>query len=107
MLKRLILALILLSIFQTVNAQKNTSEYELAYKNAFQTFKNGDYEKAQSEFGILCNNRIETSLVPYSFYFNALSSTKLQKFFEAKTTLRNLLALYPNWYQKLSYFWQD
>lgn len=100
MLKRLILALILLSVFQTVNAQKNTSEYELAYKKAFQTFKNGDYEKAQSEFGILCNNRIETFLVPYSFYFNALSSTKLQKFFEAKTTLRNLLALYPNWSQK-------
>ena len=100
MLKRLILALILLSVFQHINAQKNASEYESAYKRALNTFKNGEYEKAQSEFGILCNNRIETFLVPFSFYFNALSSTKLQKFFEAKTTLRNLLVLYPNWYQK-------
>jgi ABC-type branched-subunit amino acid transport system substrate-binding protein len=100
MLKRLILALILLSVFQNINAQKNASEYESSYKKALQTFKNGDFENAQSEFGILSNNRIETFLVPYSFYFNALSSTKLQKFFEAKTTLRNLLALYPNWSQK-------
>ena len=100
MLKRLILALILLSIFQNVNAQKNASEYESAYEKALQMFINGDYEKAQSAFGVLCNNRIETHLVAYSFYFNALSSTKLQKYFEAKTTLRNLLALYPNWSEK-------
>ena len=100
MLKRLILALILLSVFQTVNAQKNASEYESAYKKALDSYRNGEYEKAQSAFGVLCNNRVETPLVPYSFYFNALSSTKLQKFFEAKTTLRNLLALYPNWSQK-------
>ena len=100
MLKRLALTLILLSVFQTINAQKNVSEYELAYKKALETYKNGDYEKAQSQFGVLSNNRIETFLVPYSFYFNALSSTKLQKYFEAKTTLRNLIALYPNWFQK-------
>ncbi len=100
MLKKLILALILLSVFQIVNAQKNATEYESAYKKALETFKIGDYEKAQSEFGVLCNNRIETFLVPYSFYFNALASTKLQKFFEAKTTLKNLLVLYPNWSQK-------
>ena len=100
MLERLILALILLSIFQNVNAQKNTSEYETAYKKALESYKIGDYGKSQSEFGVLCNNRIETFLVPCSFYFNALSSTKLQKYFEAKTTLRNLLALYPNWSQK-------
>jgi ABC-type branched-subunit amino acid transport system substrate-binding protein len=100
MLKRLVLALMLMSVFQNINAQKNASEYESAYKKAQQTYKNGEYEKAQSEFGVLCNNRIETFLVPYSFYFNALSSTKLQKYFEAKTTLRNLLALYPNWSQK-------
>ena len=100
MLKRLILALILLSVFQNINAQKNASEYESAYKKAIQTYKNGEYEKAQTEFGALCNNRIESPIVPYSFYFNALSSTKLQKYFEAKTTLRNLLALFPNWSQK-------
>jgi ABC-type branched-subunit amino acid transport system substrate-binding protein len=100
MLKRLILTLTLLSIFYVVNAQKNASEYESAYKKALETYKNGDYENAQSQFGTLCNNRIETFLVPYSFYFNALASTKLQKYFEAKTTLRNLLALYPNWSQK-------
>jgi ABC-type branched-subunit amino acid transport system substrate-binding protein len=100
MLKRLILALILLSVFQIVKAQKNASEYESAYKKALETYKNGEYEKAQSAFGVLCNNRVETPLVPFSFYFNALSSTKLQKFFEAKTTLKNLLALYSNWSQK-------
>jgi Periplasmic binding protein len=100
MLKRLILTSILLSAFQNINAQKNASEYESAYKMAIQTYKNGDFEKAQSEFGALCNNRIESAIVPYSFYFNALSSTKLQKYFEAKTTLKNLLALYPNWSKK-------
>ncbi len=100
MLKKLALALILLSVFQTIHAQKNVSEYELAYKKALETYKNGDYEKAHSQFGTLSNNRIETFLVPYSFYFDALSSTKLHKYFEAKTTLKNLLALYPNWFQK-------
>ncbi|MES2518706.1 MAG: ABC transporter substrate-binding protein [Bacteroidota bacterium] len=100
MLKRLLFALILLSNFQIAQAQKNASEYETAYKKALQTYKNADFENAQIEFGALCNNRIESPLVPYSFYFNALSSTKLQKYFEAKTTLKNLLALYPNWSKK-------
>ncbi len=100
MLKRLIFLLVILSIFQTTFAQKNAYDYEIAYKKALQTFKSGDYEKAQTEFGSLCNNRIESSFVPYSFYFNALASTKLQKYFEAKTTLKNLLALYPNWNKK-------
>jgi len=100
MLKRLILALILFSVFQIVNAQKNASEYESAYKKALELYENQEYDKAQSAFEVLGNNRIETFLVPYSFYFDALSSTKLQKFFEAKTTLRNLLILYPNWSQK-------
>lgn len=97
---RLVISLMLLSTFQNVNAQKNTYEYELAYKKAIQTYKNGEFEIAQSEFEALCNNRVESFLVPYSFYFNALSSTKLQKYFDAKTTLRNLLALYPTWTQK-------
>ncbi len=100
MLNRLILTLILLSSFSFAFAQKNTAEYESAYKKALQTYKNGEYDKAQSEFAALSNNRIESFLVPYSFYFNALSSTKLQKYFEAKTTLKNLLILYPNWSKK-------
>lgn len=100
MLKSLVLALVMLSFLHEAKSQKNASEYESAYKKAVQTFKDANYEKAQKEFGILCNNRIETYLVPYSFYFNALSSTKLQKYFEAKTTLRNLLILYPNWDEK-------
>lgn len=100
MLKRIIFTLILLSVFQVANAQRNASSYEIAYKKALLTYKSSDFEKAQKEFEALCNNRVETHLVPFSFYFNALSSTKLQKYFEAKTTLRNLLALYPNWSEK-------
>lgn len=100
MFKRLILAFLFATIFCKIYAQKNVSEYEMSYKKALQTFKAADYNKAQTEFGALCNNRVESPLVPYAFYFNALSSTKLQKFFEAKTTLKNLLALYPNWSKK-------
>jgi Periplasmic binding protein len=100
MLKRFVLALILLSMFHNIYAQKNASDYEIAYKKAQQAFKNNDFEKAQSEFATLCNNRVETPFVPYSFYFNALSSAKLQKYFEAKTTLKNLMVLYPDWSQK-------
>lgn len=100
MFRRLLLTFLLSSIFQITSAQKNASEYESAYKKAIQTYKNGEFEKAQTEFEAISNNRVESFLVPYSFYFNALSSTKLQKYFEAKTTLRNLLALYPNWSQK-------
>jgi len=100
MLKRIIFSLILLSLLQNVNAQKKIFEYESAYKKALQTYKSVDFEKAQNEFGVLCNNHIESPFVPYSFYFNALCYTKLQKYFEAKITLRNLLALYPNWSQK-------
>jgi tetratricopeptide (TPR) repeat protein len=100
MLRKIICALLLLSFISAANAQKNASDYESAYKKAQQTFKNNDFEKAQSEFAALCNNRVETPYVPYSFYFNALSLAKLQKYFEAKTTLKNLLALYPDWSQK-------
>jgi ABC-type branched-subunit amino acid transport system substrate-binding protein len=100
MLKRLVLSLILLSVFQNVKAQKNASDYEITYKKAQLTFKNNDFEKAQSEFAALCNNRVESPLVPYSFYFNALSSAKMQKYFETKTILKNLMVLYPDWSQK-------
>jgi hypothetical protein len=100
MLQKIIYALLFLSFISTANAQKNASDYEIAYKKAQQTFKNNDFEKAQTEFSALCNNRVESPFVPYSFYFNALSSTKLQKYFEAKTILKNLLVLYPNWSQK-------
>ena len=100
MLQKIIYAMIFLSFFSSAKAQKNTSDYEIAYKKARQDFKNNDFEKAQSEFASLCNNRVETPLIPYSFYFNALSSSKLQKYFEAKTTLKNLLILYPEWTQK-------
>ena len=95
MLQKIIYALLFLSFVLSANAQKNASDYESAYEKAQQTFKNNDFEKAQSEFASLCNNRVESPLVPYSFYFNALASTKLQKYFEAKTTLKNLLVLYP------------
>jgi hypothetical protein len=100
MLQKIIYALLFLSFILPVNAQKNASDYESAYKKAQQSFKNNDFEKAQSEFASLSNNRLETPLVPYAFYFNALSSSKIQKYFEAKTTLKNLLVLYPNWSQK-------
>ena len=97
MLQKIIYALIFLSFFSTVKAQKNTLDYEIAYKKAQQDFKNNDFDKAQSEFALLCHSQVETPLVPYSFYFNALSYSKLQKYFEAKTTLKNLLMLYPEW----------
>jgi predicted negative regulator of RcsB-dependent stress response len=100
MLQKIICALLFLSFVSTANAQKNASEYEIAYKKAQQTFKNNDFEKAQAEFASLCNNRVETPYVPFSFYFNALASAKLQKYFEAKTILKNLLVLYPEWSQK-------
>ena len=100
MLRKIIYILLFLSFISTVNAQKNASDYEIAYKKAQQTFKNNDFEKAQIEFSTLCNNRIETPYVPYSFYFNALASAKLQRYFEAKITLKNLLVLYPTWSQK-------
>lgn len=100
MIRKIIRALLFLSFISTANAQKNASDYEIAYKKAQQTFKNNNFEKAQAEFSALCNNRVETSFVPYSFYFNALSSARLQKYFEAKITLKNLLVLYPTWSQK-------
>ena len=101
MLKRLALILLLiLSIFQITNAQKSAAEYELAHKKALETYKTGEYEKAQAAFSFLCNTQIENHLVPYSYYFNALAATKLQKYFEAKTTLKQLLELFPSWSQK-------
>ena len=60
MLKRLILLLIIFSIFQTTFAQKNASEYEIAYKKALQTFKSGDFEKAKLNLvpcAIITSNR--------------------------------------------------
>ena len=100
MFQKIIYTLLFLSFVVSTNAQKNASEYESAYKKAQQDFKNNDFTKAQSEFASLSNNRIDSPFVPYSFYFNALSSTKLQKYFEAKITLKNLLVLYPTWSQK-------
>lgn len=100
MLNRFVWILGMLLIFQGVSAQSTVSEYEHAYKKALESFKNNDFEKAHSEFALLSNNRINTSLVPFSLYFNALSATKLQKFSDAKTTLKNLLVLYPNWAQR-------
>ncbi len=79
------------------NAQSNITEYETQYKKALLFYQNNEFEKAKTAFGQLSNLRFNNPLVPYSYYFNALSAIKLAKIAEAKLTLQNLLLRFPNW----------
>ena len=100
MLNRFIWILIILFTFQVGKAQNTVSEYEQAYKKALELYKNHEYEKANTAFTHLANNRVATALVPNTFYFAALSAIQLKEFTTAKATLKNLVVAFPSWASK-------
>lgn len=101
MQNRFIWILILLFAFQATKAQSTASEYENAYKKALEAFKNQEYAIAQNAFSSLEKTRQSVSpYTPFAYYFEALSAIHLHKVNEARTTLNNLITLFPAWAEK-------
>ena len=101
MQNRFIWILILLFAFQATKAQSTASEYENAYKKALEAFKNQEYAKAQNAFVALEKARQSISpYTPFAYYFEALSAIHLHKVNEARTSLNNLLTIFPAWNDK-------
>lgn len=74
-----------------------TPDYEIQYKKALQTFKKNDFEKARIEFNQVAIARVEHQYTPYAYYFSALSSFNINKYVEARSTLRVLLNRFTTW----------
>lgn len=100
MLNRFIWILIILLTFQVGKAQNSVPEYEQAYKKALELYKNQEYKQAQYAFTILSNSHLVTALKPNIYYFTTLSAIQLKEFKEAKSSLKNLLTLFPSWSEK-------
>ncbi len=93
------LFILLLLSYASVAQQVALSErdYALKYKKAVQLFAEQKYFEAKDEFTPLTSRRYENSIVPFVLYYHALSSFKLLRNFEARTSLRQLFERFPDW----------
>jgi ABC-type branched-subunit amino acid transport system substrate-binding protein len=93
------LLILLLISYASVAQQVVLSEkdYVLKYKKAVQLYADQKYFEAKDELTPLTSRRYENSMVPYVLYYHALSSFKLLRNFEARTSLRQLFERFPDW----------
>ncbi|CAH0997536.1 hypothetical protein EMA8858_03670 [Emticicia aquatica] len=93
------LFILLLVSYALVAQQVTLSEkdYALKYKKAVQLYADQQYFEAQSELIPLTNRKYNNTMVPYSHYYYALCSFKINKFFDSRVVLRQLFERYPDW----------
>lgn len=93
------LFILLLLSYASVAQQVALSErdYVLKYKKAVQLFADQKYFEAKDELTPLTSRRYENSMVPFVLYYHALSSFKLLRNFEARSSLRQLFERFPDW----------
>ncbi len=92
--------LILLLISYASLAQQvvlSERDYVLKYKKAVQLYADQKYFEAKDELTPLTNRRYENSMVPFVLYYHALSSFKLLRHVEARSSLRQLFERFPDW----------
>lgn len=93
------LLILLLISYASVAQQVVLSErdYALKYKKAVQLFADQKYFEAKDELTPLTSRRYENSMVPFVLYYHALSSFKLLRNFESRSSLRQLFERFPDW----------
>jgi ABC-type branched-subunit amino acid transport system substrate-binding protein/predicted negative regulator of RcsB-dependent stress response len=73
------------------------NDYLLRYKKAVQLYADQKYFEAKELLLPLTNKNYNNSIAPYAHYYYALAAFKLNKFYDARTILKQLLERFPDW----------
>ncbi|RYU94043.1 ABC transporter substrate-binding protein [Emticicia agri] len=73
------------------------NDYLLRYKKAVQFYADQKYIEARELLLPLTNKKYENTVSPYAHYYYALSAFKLNKFYDARTILKQLFDRFPDW----------
>lgn len=73
------------------------NDYLLRYKKAVQFYADQKYFEAREILLPLTNKKYENTISPYAHYYYALSAFKLNRFYDARTILRQLFDRFPDW----------
>jgi ABC-type branched-subunit amino acid transport system substrate-binding protein/outer membrane protein assembly factor BamD (BamD/ComL family) len=83
--------------FAQTNLTVSDKDYPIRYKKAVQLYAEQRYLQAQDELIVLTHRKYDNAMVPYAHYYYALAAYQLQKYFETRIILRQLMERYPEW----------
>lgn len=85
------------TIAQQQQASLSDNDYLLRYKKAVQLYADQKYFEAKEILLPLTGKKYTNTVSPYVHYYYALSAFKLNKFYDARTTLKQLFERFPDW----------
>ncbi len=77
--------------------QLNDQAYLIEYKKAVQLFANSQYEQAGQKFTTLCSKSYSNPMVPYAFFYNALTAKNKGNLYQSRVIFRSLFENYYDW----------
>ncbi len=78
-------------------ANLNEKDYLLRYKKAVQLYADQKFNEARDLLAPLTSKKYNNAVSPYAHYYFASSSYKLNKYYDARIMLRQLLERFPGW----------
>lgn len=95
MKKGIILFLVL--VFQSAFAQLDDQKYLLEYKKGVQLFANNQFAEAQTKFSSLATRNYDNPVVPYAYFYNALSAKEKGNLYQSRVLFRQLFERFYDW----------
>ena len=77
--------------------QMGDQSYLLEYKKAVQLFADNQYEEASKKFGLLSQKSYQNPVVPYAFFYNALTSKNKGNLYQSRVYFRQLFENFYDW----------
>jgi ABC-type branched-subunit amino acid transport system substrate-binding protein len=89
---------IVLGLFSSVYGQQlNDQAYLIEYKKTVQLFADSQYDLAGPKFAKLCEKEYANPIVPYAFFYNALTAKNKGNIYQSRVIFRQLFEKYFDW----------
>lgn len=90
--------IIVLGLFSSAYGQQlNDQAYLIEYKKAVQLFADSQYDLAGPKFAKLCEKEYANPMVPYAFFYNALTAKNKGNLYQSRVIFRQLFEKYFDW----------
>lgn len=88
----------MLGLFSAAYGQQlNDQAYLIEYKKAVQLFADSQYDLAGPKFAKLCEREYTNPMVPYAFFYNALTAKNKGNLYQSRVIFRQLFEKYFDW----------
>jgi ABC-type branched-subunit amino acid transport system substrate-binding protein len=91
------IGILLLVLSQFSYAQLGDQSYLKEYKTAVQFFADAKYEQASVKFLNLMDAKYQNPMVPYVYFYQALSLKNRNRNYQARNTFNQLFERFPEW----------